>query len=63
LDSCWFGMNSEREVAELRPIDYQEVHATLYHNMGIDLHTTQFIDPAGRPQYILDHLDPIKELV
>jgi hypothetical protein len=44
-------------------VDYQEVHATMYHNMGIDLHTTQFIDPAGRPQYILDHLDPIKELV
>ena len=51
------------EVAENRPVDYQEVHATMYHNMGIDLHTTQFIDPAGRPQYILDHLNPIKELV
>ena len=51
------------EIAENRPVDYQEVHSTLYHNMGIDLHTTQFIDPAGRPQYILDHLDPIKELV
>jgi hypothetical protein len=51
------------EIAEHRPVDYQEVHSTLYHNMGIDLQTTQFIDPAGRPQYILDHLDPIKELV
>jgi hypothetical protein len=51
------------EVAESRPVDYQEVHATMYHNMGIDLHTTQFIDPAGRPQYILDKLDPIAELV
>jgi hypothetical protein len=58
------GQSSRKgEVAELRPIDYQEVHATLYHNMGIDLQTTQFIDPAGRPQYILDHMDPIKELV
>ena len=58
------GQSSRKgEVAEKRPIDYQEVHATMYHNMGIDLHTTQFIDPAGRPQYILDHLDPIKELV
>jgi hypothetical protein len=58
------GQSSRKgEIAENRPIDYQEVHATLYHNMGIDLHTTQFIDPAGRPQYILDHLDPIKELV
>ena len=58
------GQSSRKgEIAEKRPVDYQEVHATLYHNMGIDLHTTQFIDPAGRPQYILDHLDPIKELV
>jgi hypothetical protein len=58
------GQSSRKgEIAENRAIDYQEVHATLYHNMGIDLHTTQFIDPAGRPQYILDHLDPIKELV
>ena len=58
------GQSSRKgEIAEKRPIDYQEVHATMYHNMGIDLHTTQFIDPAGRPQYILDHLDPIKELV
>lgn len=58
------GQSSRKgEVAEKRPVDYQEVHATLYHNMGIDLQTTQFIDPAGRPQYILDHMDPIKELV
>ena len=58
------GQSSRKgEIAEKRPIDYQEVHATMYHNMGIDLQTTQFIDPAGRPQYILDHLDPIKELV
>lgn len=51
------------ETAKTRPVHYQEVHATLYRNMGIDLHTTQFIDPAGRPQYILDHLDPISELI
>jgi hypothetical protein len=54
--------NRKAEVAESRPVDYQEVHATLYHNMGIDLQTTQFVDPAGRPQYILDHLNPIAEL-
>lgn len=55
--------NRKAEVAESRPVDYQEVHSTLYHNMGIDLQTTQFIDPAGRPQYVLDHLDPIAELI
>jgi len=55
--------NRLAEVAKDRPVHYQEVHATLYRNMGIDLHTTQFIDPAGRPQYILEYQDPIKELV
>lgn len=55
--------NRLAEVAQDRPVHYQEVHATMYHNLGIDLHTTQFIDPAGRPQYILDYLDPIEELV
>jgi hypothetical protein len=39
------------------------VHATLYHNLGLDPRTTQFVDPAGRPQYLLDKRDPIAELV
>ncbi len=51
------------EQAESRPVHFQEVLATLYHNIGIDTKTTQFIDPAGRPQYLLEHLDPIAELV
>ncbi len=51
------------EQAESRPVDYQEVLATLYHNLGIDLDTTQFIDPAGRPQYLLEHRQPIHELI
>jgi hypothetical protein len=51
------------DTAKDNPVHFQDVHATMYHNMGVDLHTQQFIDPAGRPQYILEHLDPIKELV
>jgi hypothetical protein len=51
------------EDAMTRPVHFQEVLATLYHNMGIDLHTTQFIDPAGRPQYLLEHRAPISELI
>ncbi len=51
------------ETADSRPVDYQEVHATLYHNFGINLAGTQFVDPAGRPQYLLDYLSPIQELV
>lgn len=46
-----------------RPIRLQEVFATLYHNFGIDTATTQLIDPNGRPQYLVDHREPIKELV
>ena len=50
-------------VAKDRPVDYQEVMATLYHNMGVDVATTQIIDPSGRPQYLLDVRKPISELV
>lgn len=46
-----------------RPIDFQEVHATLYHALGVNLETTQFVDPAGRPQYLLEKRTPIDELV
>jgi len=51
------------ETAKTRPVHFQEVLATLYHNMGIDPTTTQLTDPAGRPQYLLEHRRPIKELI
>lgn len=51
------------EYASNRPVDYQEVHATLYHNLGIDTVSTTIIDPNGRPQYLLDLREPIAELV
>jgi uncharacterized protein (DUF1501 family) len=51
------------EYAKDRPVDYQEVHATLYHNLGIDTTRTTIVDPNGRPQYLLDYRDPIHELV
>ena len=51
------------ETAKNRPAHFQEVHATLYHNLGINPQTTQFIDPAGRPQYLLEHNSPIEELI
>lgn len=46
-----------------RPVSYQEVFATLYHNLGIDLNQTTIADPTGRPQYLLEHREPIRELV
>jgi uncharacterized protein (DUF1501 family) len=49
--------------AQDRPIHMQEVVATLYHNLGINLEETMLIDRTGRPQYLLDRRDPIPELV
>jgi len=51
------------EVPQDRPIHYQEVFATLYHRLGIDVGTVTIPDHAGRPQYLLDHREPIHELV
>jgi len=51
------------EEAKDRPVHLQEVFATLYHNLGIDIHRTQLIDPAGRPQYLVENREPIRELL
>lgn len=45
-----------------RPIHYQDVMATLYRNLGIDARKTTVIDPSGRPQYLLDRGEAIKEV-
>ena len=49
--------------ATARPLLYQDVMATLYHNLGIDAATTTIVDPTGRPQYLLHRGQPIHELV
>lgn len=46
-----------------RPIRYQDVVGTLYHNLGIDARQTTIVDTQGRPQYLLDQGEPIRELV
>lgn len=46
-----------------RPVHYQEVLATLYHNLGIDLAAVRLVDPSGRPQMLLDANQPLPELV
>jgi hypothetical protein len=50
------------EYAKERPVHFQEVHATLYRNLGIDVMATTFADPTGRPQHPVDR-PPIKELI
>jgi len=44
------------------PYTPQNVLATLYHVLGIDLETS-LIDPVGRPTALLDDRRPIAELV
>ena len=46
-----------------RPVHYQDVFATLFHNLGIDPAVTTLTDPNGRPQHLLDQGKPIRELV
>jgi len=52
------------EHAVERPVTFQEVFATLYHNLGIDTRYVTVEDLHGRPQYLLDSgVSPISELV
>lgn len=56
--------SSDRHAADaVDPIHVQQIHATLYRKLGIDPETTQFVDPAGRPQYLLDEREPIRQLL
>lgn len=48
-----------------RPVHFQDVFATLYHNLGIDIERVTINDLTGRPQYLIDHsrFQPLPELV
>lgn len=50
--------------AVARPVTHGELHATLYHNLGIDVNRTTIQDLNGRPQYLVeDQARPLPELV
>lgn len=49
--------------AKDRPVHIHEIFSTLYHNLGIDARKPQLQDPNGRPQYLVDHRDPLSELI
>ena len=52
------------EHAQDRPVTFQEVFATLYHNVGIDTRVATIEDLQGRPQYLVDSgVEAIRELV
>jgi hypothetical protein len=50
--------------AASRPVDFQDVFATLYHNMGIDTRTATINDLGGRPRYLVEEqFKPLPELI
>ncbi len=50
--------------AASRPVYFGEVHATLYHGLGIDVNKVTIPDFTGRPQFLVDNgLQPMRELV
>jgi hypothetical protein len=56
--------NRLAEHATERPVTHQQIFATLYHNLGIDLNPIREFDPNGRPQYPIEPgTEPIREVV
>jgi hypothetical protein len=46
-----------------RPVQFQDVFATLYRAMGIDPSVTTLTDPNGRPQHLLERGEALRELI
>ncbi|HEV3136491.1 MAG TPA: DUF1501 domain-containing protein [Pirellulales bacterium] len=50
------------DLPKTQPIRPQDLMATVFHVLGVDPHT-QFVNPAGRPVYMLEDGRPISALV
>ena len=46
-----------------RPTQFGEVFATLYNNLGLDVNKSLCQDLSGRPQFLTDGHQPMKELI
>ena len=46
-----------------RPVHLQQVLTAVYRHMGIDPEEVLLQDRSGRPQYLLEHREPIQELI
>jgi hypothetical protein len=47
-----------------RPVHFQEVVATLYHNLGINVNLATVDDLSGRPQYLVESgVQPMREVI
>ena len=53
---------SKGERPKDRPVTPCNIHATIYHVLGIDP-KLQLLDPSGRPVNVLDQPEPIAELL
>ena len=43
---------------------FPEMHATLYHTLGIDVNATTIDDLNGRPRYLVaDNAQPLPEVI
>jgi hypothetical protein len=56
--------NRLAEHAVKRPVKFQEVFATLYHNIGLDVGQVRIFDASGVPRYLVDDgIQPIHEVI
>jgi uncharacterized protein (DUF1501 family) len=55
--------NPRGERPQDRPVRLQHVFHTLYHVLGIDANALTLTDPNGRPQYLVEERELIRELV
>jgi hypothetical protein len=56
--------NRLAEYPTKRPVLFQEVFATLYTSIGINLSQARFFDPNGRPQHLVEEgVEPMRELI
>jgi hypothetical protein len=46
-----------------RPVQFGEVFSTLYHNLGIDPNKATVNDLSGRPRYLVDGYQPLREVI
>ncbi len=57
---------TDKHAAEVkdRPVHFQEVFATMYHNVGINVQTAMVPDLTGRPRHLVDsQYKPIHEII
>jgi uncharacterized protein (DUF1501 family) len=56
--------NKNGEYDAQRPVKFQEVFATLYHNIGLDVERTREFDAGGVPRNLVaDGIHPMRELI